>query len=118
MSTVEAAASLFGSDGDSGPDPFAVIGNEAADTTPSHDEREPVHTSSHPLEMGQDTSSWFAEQMYPDAHQEQRDSWLIPTAQDVPLGQPPRSAPPLSYDHQQGHYPGVQHSAYTPSPGR
>ncbi|KAG1779369.1 hypothetical protein EV702DRAFT_1214493 [Suillus placidus] len=34
MRTVEAAASLFGSDGDSGPDPFAVIGSKETDTTP------------------------------------------------------------------------------------
>ena len=107
MSTLEAAASLFGSDGDSGPDPFAVIGNEANDTTPSHDEHQPVHISSHSLQMGQDTSTWFAEQIYPDAHQEQ---WSIPTTQDVPSGQSHPSGLPVPYDHQQGYYPGTPYA--------
>lgn len=114
MSTVEAAASLFGSDGDSGPDPFAVIGNEATDTTPPHDDRE-MHTSSHPFQMGQDTSSWFAEQMYPDPQQEQHDPWFIPTAQDAPSGQSHRpSSLPSSYDHQQSYYSGA--TAHEPHP--
>ncbi|KAH0830581.1 Sec23-binding domain of Sec16-domain-containing protein [Lanmaoa asiatica] len=120
MSTVEAAASLFGSDGDSGPDPFAVIGNEATDTTPPHDEHQ-THTSSHPFQMGQDTSSWFAEQMYPDAPQEQHDPWSIPTAQNAPSSQSHRpSGLPSSYDHQQGYYSGTTahelHSAYISPP--
>ncbi|KAG6376165.1 Sec23-binding domain of Sec16-domain-containing protein [Boletus reticuloceps] len=116
MSTVEAAASLFGSDGDSRPDPFAVIGNEATDTTPPHDEHQ-VHNSSHSLQMGQDTSSWFAEQIYPDPQQEQHDPWLIPTAQDGSSGQPHRpSGLSPSYDQQQRYNPGANayepHSAY------
>ncbi|KAF8559595.1 hypothetical protein OG21DRAFT_1480351 [Imleria badia] len=109
MSTVEAAASLFGSDGDSGPDPFAVIGNEATDTTPPDDE----HSSSHSLQMGQDSSSWFAEQMYPDPQQEQHDPWFIPAAQDASSGQShPLSGLPSSNDYQQRYYPGA--NAYEP----
>lgn len=121
MSTVEAAASLFGSDGDSGPDPFAVIGNEATDTAPPHDEHQ-MHTSSHSFQMGQDTSSWFAEQMYPDAQQDQHDPWFIPTAQDAPSGQSHRPSNLSStYDHQQRYYPGSNayepHLAYNSPPG-
>ncbi|KAG8217541.1 Sec23-binding domain of Sec16-domain-containing protein [Butyriboletus roseoflavus] len=120
MSTVEAAASLFGSDGDSGPDPFAVIGNEATDTTPPQDDRQ-THTSSHLFQVGQDTSSWVAEQMYPDPQQEQHDPWFIPTAQDAPSGQSLRpSSLPSSYDHQQGYYSGATahdpHLAYASPP--
>ncbi|KAG9318500.1 hypothetical protein JVU11DRAFT_591 [Chiua virens] len=112
MSTVEAAASLFGSDGDSEPDPFAVIGNE--DTTPPHDEHQ-VHTSAHPSQMGQESSSWFAEQMYPDPQQAQHDPWFIPTAQDVPSSQSLHSGGRPSYDHQQGHHPGA--TPYEPRSG-
>lgn len=114
MSTVEAAASLFGSDSDSGPDPFAVIGNEATDTTPPHNEHQ-MHTSSPPFQMGQEASSWFAEQMYPDPEQEQHDPWFIPTAQDVPSGQSHRPSDlPSSHDHQQGYYSGA--TAHEPQP--
>lgn len=118
MSTLEAAASLFGSDGDSGPDPFAVIGNEATDTAPPHDEHEPAHTSSHPFQMGQDSSSWFTEQMYPDAQQEQHGSWFIPTAQDALSGQSHRSGLPFSYDLNQGSYSEAPQSAYAAPPGQ
>lgn len=122
MSTVEAAASLFGSDGDSGPDPFAVIGNEATDTTPPHDEQQ-THTSSQSFQMGQDSSSWFAEQMYPDPQQEQHDPWFIPAAQGASSGQYHRpSGLPSSNDYQQRYYPGAStyepHSAYNSPPGQ
>lgn len=123
MSAVEAAASLFGSDGDAEPDPFAVIGNEATDTTPpGHDEHQ-THTSSPPFQMGQDTSSWFAEQMYPDPQQEQHDPWFIPTVQDAPSGQSHHSnGLPSSYDHQQGYYSGATahepHPTYASPPGQ
>lgn len=124
MSTVEAAASLFYSDGESGsgPDPFAVIGSEATDTTPPHDEDE-THISSHSFQMGQDTSSWFAEQMYPDVQQDQHDPWFIPTTQDPSSGEPHHpSGLPSPNARQQRYYPGVNayepHSAYNSSPGQ
>ncbi|KIJ69376.1 hypothetical protein HYDPIDRAFT_145368 [Hydnomerulius pinastri MD-312] len=125
MSTVEAAASLFGSDGDSGPDPFAVIGNEDTDTSthslPNH-EQNYQNSSSYPLDMGQDASSLFADQMYPDAHAEQHDPWSIPTTQDTTSlahSQPLNGA----HDQQQGYYPEANyssgyepHNAYAPQP--
>ncbi|KAF8844945.1 hypothetical protein BDN67DRAFT_1007736 [Paxillus ammoniavirescens] len=126
MSTVEAAASLFGSDGDSGPDPFAVIGNEVADTTHplGQDEQQNQTSSSHSLPMGQDASSLFADQMYPDSHGEQYDRWSIPTTLDATTGHSQHSndtAPPC--EHQHGHYSEAsfstgyeQHSAYAPQP--
>ncbi|KAH7914708.1 hypothetical protein BJ138DRAFT_335979 [Hygrophoropsis aurantiaca] len=63
MSTVEAAASLFGADGDSGPDPFAVIGNEETDTTPLPESNvnghEGIDSFSYSHNMGQDASNLF-----------------------------------------------------------
>lgn len=84
MSTVEAAASLFGSDGDSGPDPFAVIGNEEMDTTPPAGLMRHEHgqhdSAFYPSNMGQDASSLFAEDQ--DVQHFQQDSWSVPAIQD------------------------------------
>ncbi|KAI6166996.1 Sec23-binding domain of Sec16-domain-containing protein [Pisolithus thermaeus] len=85
MSSVEAAASLFGLEGDAGPDPFAVIGNEDADTTQATGsnieqqlaEHAQYDTSSCLANMGQDASSLFAEQMYPDAQASGHDAWSL-----------------------------------------
>ncbi|OAX44673.1 hypothetical protein K503DRAFT_705929 [Rhizopogon vinicolor AM-OR11-026] len=112
MSTVEAAASLFGSDGDSGPDPFAVIGNEETDTTPPaglmRHEYGQHDSTSYPSNMGQDASSLFAEDHMPQSAQHfQQDSWSVPAQQDF-------SAPDNSqysnnsaavYEESQGRYP-------------
>ncbi|KAF9246504.1 Sec23-binding domain of Sec16-domain-containing protein [Melanogaster broomeanus] len=130
MSTVEAAASLFGSDGDSGSDPFAVIGNEvtdneAIDTTHplAQNEQQNQASSSYPLHMGQDASSLFAGQMYPDAHEEQPDPWSIPTTQDPASGHSQHSSNAASsYNDQHGYSVPISstgyepHSAYAPQP--
>lgn len=120
MSTVEAAASLFGSDGDAGPDPFAVIGNEDSDTTqtfgPSFEQQVPEHahhdSSSYPVDMGQDASTLFAEQIYPDAQTVQQDPWSIPTSQDGSIAQP--DVAPAPYVQQQSWYSEVHSTSYEP----
>ncbi|KAG0707733.1 hypothetical protein DFH29DRAFT_595352 [Suillus ampliporus] len=85
MSTVEAAASLFGSDGDSGPDPFAVIGHEETDTTPpaglTVHEHGQHDSAPDPFDMGQDASSLFAEDQ--SAQHFQQDPWSVPVNQDA-----------------------------------
>lgn len=124
MSTVEAAASLFGPDGDVGPDPFAVIGNEDSDTTqafaPSFEQQVPEHahhdSSSYSVDMGQDASSLFAEQMYPDAHAAQHDPWAIPTSQDKSMLQ--SEVAPAPYVQQQSWYSEVHSTSYEPRSGR
>ncbi|KAF9227903.1 hypothetical protein BS17DRAFT_764261 [Gyrodon lividus] len=125
MSTVEAAASLFGSDGDSGPDPFAVIGNEVTDTTHTlgQNEKQNQTSSSYSLHMGQDASSLFADQMYPDSHGEQRDPWSIPTTMDATSRSQHSSDTSPSYNHHHDHHSEADystgyepHSAYAPQP--
>ncbi|KAG1782517.1 Sec23-binding domain of Sec16-domain-containing protein [Suillus placidus] len=99
MSTVEAAASLFGSDGDSGPDPFAVIGHEETDTTPpaglTVHEHGQHDSTSYPSDMGQDASSLFAEDHIPQGAQPfEQDPWSVAVDQDasVPVNQIPDSS--------------------------
>ncbi|KAG1715700.1 hypothetical protein ID866_1463 [Astraeus odoratus] len=120
MSTVESAASLFGSDGDAGPDPFAAIGNEDTDTTPpfgsNFEQQQTKHaqydSSSYPADMGQDTSSLFAEQMYPDAQVSQQDPWSIPTNQDNSASQSNIARAP--YDQHQSWYTDARSTGYEP----
>jgi len=122
MSTVEDAASLFGSDGDAEPDPFAVIGNEDCDTTqafgPSFEQQVVEHalhdSSSYPVDMGQDASTLFAEQIYPDARTVQQDPWSIPTSQDSSIAQP--DVAPAPYVQQQSWYSEVHSTSYEPRP--
>jgi len=116
MSTVEAAATLFGSDGDSGPDPFAVIGNEATDTTPPPAglmsyEPERHDSASYPSHMGQDASSLFAENQ--GAEPFQQDPWSVPANQD---SSPPDNPQYSNYsapgcEQPDGRHPGPSYSS-------
>jgi hypothetical protein len=109
MSTVEAAASLFGSDGDSGPDPFAVIGNEETDTTPPagltvHEHGQHA-SASYPSNMGQDASSLFAEDHIPQGAQPfEQDPWSVAVDQDasVPVNQVPGKHSAAGHEQSQG----------------
>ncbi|KAI6150749.1 Sec23-binding domain of Sec16-domain-containing protein [Pisolithus tinctorius] len=121
MSSVEAAASLFGSEGDAGPDPFAVIGNEDGDTTHAigsniEEQQSTQHaqhnSSSYPADMGQDASSLFAEQMYPDAQASGHDDWSFPTTQDSKAQQVNGTHGP--YVQQQSWYSDVHSTGYEP----
>jgi hypothetical protein len=126
MSTVEAAASLFGSDGDSGPDPFAVIGHEETDTTPPtglmrHD-TEQHDFGSYPSNMGQDTSSLFAEDHMPQGTERfPLDSWPVPKSQDFSA---PDTSQHSNNSASRGRYPEPSYSStahpqasYAPQPG-
>lgn len=109
MSSVEAAASLFGSDGDSGPDPFAVIGNEETDTTPPagltvHEHGQHA-SASYPSNMGQDASSLFAEDNIPQGAQPfEQDPWSVAVDQDAsgPVNQVPDQYSATGYEQSQG----------------
>ncbi|KAG1875269.1 hypothetical protein C8R48DRAFT_405061 [Suillus tomentosus] len=98
MSTVEAAASLFGSDGDAGPDPFSVIGNEETDTTPpaglAVHEYGQHESASYPSDMGQDASSLFAEDIPKGTQPFEQDPWSVAVDHDtsVPVNQAPDSS--------------------------
>jgi len=123
MSTVETAASLFGSDGDSGLDPFAVIGNEETDTTPpaglSGHEFELHHSasSSYPSDMGQDASSLFTEDHMPQSAQHfQEDPWSVPADQDSsgPDNEQYSSNSAAGYEQSQGQYSAPSYPATQP----
>ncbi|KAI6109788.1 Sec23-binding domain of Sec16-domain-containing protein [Pisolithus sp. B1] len=119
MSSVEAAASLFGLEGDAGPDPFAVIGNEDTDTTQATGsnieqqlaEHAQCDTSSCLVDMGQDASSLFAEQMYPDAQASGHDAWSLPPSQDSNAQVNGTHGP---YVQQQSWYSDVHSTGYEP----
>lgn len=119
MSSVEAAASLFGSEGDAGPDPFAVIGNEDADTMQAAEsnieqqltEDAQYDTSSCSVDMGQDASSLFAEQMYPDAQASGHDAWSLTPSQDSNAQVNGTHGP---YVQQQSWYSDVRSTGYEP----
>ncbi|KAG2144936.1 Sec23-binding domain of Sec16-domain-containing protein [Suillus cothurnatus] len=110
MSTVEAAASLFGSDGDSGPDPFSVIGNEETDTTPpaglAVHEHGQHDSASYPSDMGQDASSLFAENIPQGTQPFAQDPWSVAVDHDasVPVNQVPDSSQysAAGYEQSQG----------------
>jgi len=121
MSTVEAAASLFDSDGDSGPDPFAVIGNEETDTTPParglmRHEYGQHESTAYPSNMGQDASSLFAEDHMPQGTQHSRlDTWPVPAQQNfnsLDKSQYSNNSTAV-YEESPGHYPEHSHSSTT-----
>ncbi|KAG2052947.1 hypothetical protein BDR06DRAFT_972634 [Suillus hirtellus] len=96
MSTVEAAALLFGSDDNIRPDLFSVIGNEETDMTPPA--RLAVHeygqheSASYPSDMGQDASSLFTEDILKGTQPFEQDPWSqYPSQPYVPVYS--------SYDH-------------------
>lgn len=123
MSSVEAAASLFGSDGDSGPDPFAVIGNEETDTTPPagltvHEHGQHA-SASYPSNMGQDASSLFAEDNIPQGAQPfEQDPWSVVVDQDAsgPVNQVSDQYSATGYEQSQGWSSAPGYSTTQPQP--